>query len=174
MEWWSVGVLGGRVVGHHSITPGLHHSVRQRLERIHDAVARGEEDQRAAIHGGQRGRRPGAVEDVRGDVLVVARDEAAGALVEHDQARRVGRADAPVGVVHAGAGVEVEVIAVNEDGAVGGVVRPDAGAGGEVELPDNARFGACWPAGSLRTSDFGLRISRWRPRIEAERPRRGC
>ena len=119
----------------------LHHSVRTRLERIHDPVAGGEEDQGTAIHGGQRGRRPGAVEDVRGDVLVVAGHEAAGALVEHDQARRVGRADAPVGVVHAGAAVEVEVIAVNEDGAVGGVVRPDAGAGGQVELPNRLRAG---------------------------------
>ena len=36
-------------------------------------------------------------------------------FVEHDEGGRVGRADAFVGVVHAISGVEIEMIAVNEN-----------------------------------------------------------
>ena len=113
-----------------------------------------------AIDGGQRWRRPGTVEDVGRDVLVVARDEPAGALVKNDEARSVGAANVPMGVVHAGAAVEVKVIAVNKDGAMGGVVRPDASARGEVELPKNAGIGSIgWsvPEFGFRTADFPAR-----------------
>ena len=142
MEWWIDGLMDwglgrGLVVGRRSVLEGI--------ERIDEAVAGGEEDQGAAIHGAKRGRGPSAVKDVGGDKLIVAGDEVTGALVEHDEARRIGRADTPVGVVHARAGVEVKVIAVNEDRTVGGVVRPDARAGGEVEPPEDARReGAGW------------------------------
>src|SRR5207249_9110661 len=89
---------------------------------------------------GQRGRRPGGVKDVRSDVFAIAGDKAARVLVENHQAGSGGRSDAFMGVVHAGASVQIEVIAVDEDGAVGGVVRPDACAAREVEAPDYVRL----------------------------------
>ncbi|MCX6929829.1 MAG: hypothetical protein NT154_42430 [Verrucomicrobia bacterium] len=120
--WWSAGELGKRVAVQHSITSMLQHYAMERFERIHHPVAPGEADQGTVIHGGHRRGGPGAVEDVRGDMLIVACFEAAGVLVEHHEARRVGGADVLVGIVHAGAAVEVEVIAVNQDGAVGRIV----------------------------------------------------
>ena len=62
------------------------------------------------------------MEDIRRDVLVVTREVAAGRLLDHDEARCVRCADDAMGVVHAGAGIEIEVVAADEDGAVGAVV----------------------------------------------------
>jgi hypothetical protein len=110
-----------------------------RFKRIHHSIAAGEKDQGPAIHFAQRRRRPGAVKNARGDVLLIARHQSARVFVEHHQAGCVGRANALVGVVHTGAGVEVEVISLNENGAVRRVVRPDARALGKIEQPENVR-----------------------------------
>ena len=48
-----------------------------------------------------------------------------------------------MGVVHASAGIEVEIITVNENGAVRGVVGPDAGATGQIEEPKYGRIIGC-------------------------------
>lgn len=77
------------------------------------------------------------MEDVRCDVLVVARQQASGALVEHDEARGVRGADHLVRVVHAGAGVHVQMVAVDEHRSVRAVVRPDADLLRHVEEPDD-------------------------------------
>lgn len=77
------------------------------------------------------------MKDRWGDVFAVAGQQASGFFVDDDDARRVGSADAFVGVVHAGAGVQVEVIAVDQDGTVRGVVGPDAGGGDKVADPDD-------------------------------------
>ena len=108
------------------------------------------------------------MKNVRRDVFVLARDEAARALIEHDQAGRVRRADMAVGVVHAGAAVQVKVIVVNEDGAVGRVVRPDARARGEVKPPNHL-----WIERVGCLVCFGFRVSvcgfpRQGPWIEAQ------
>lgn len=55
------------------------------------------------------------MEDVLCDSLVVVSDIDAGVFIQDDEAGSVGCADLFVGVVHAGAGVEVEEIAVNEN-----------------------------------------------------------
>ena len=55
------------------------------------------------------------MENVRGDMLVIARDKLAGVFIEHDEAGRVGRADAFVRVVHAGAGIQVKIISMDEN-----------------------------------------------------------
>ena len=111
--------------------------MRQWFEGVDEAVAGGEEDEVSSVNNAEGGRGPGAVENVRGDVFVLAGEELARAFVEDDEARGVGRADAFVGVVHAGAGVEVKMVAANEDGAVGGVVGPDACLLREVEEPED-------------------------------------
>ena len=111
------------------------------LRQAVDAVAAGEEDAGLAVGGGQGGGGPGAVEDAWGDAEAVLGDPAAGAFVEHHEARGLGCTDDAVGVVHAGAGVDVQVVAVDEDGAVGSVVGPDAGLLGEVEGPEDVGVG---------------------------------
>ena len=171
VERRSVGALKGSAGRPRPITPVI--PIPQRLERIHHAVACREEHQRAAIDVRQGGRRPGAVKDVGRDVLVVPREQAAGVLVEHDQAWGVGGADAPMGVVHTCARVEVQAIAVDQDAAMGGIVRPNARTSRQVELPDSPRghTAGCLLLFGLRTSAFGF-PPRAAPR--GTRPRRGC
>ncbi len=77
------------------------------------------------------------MKDIGGQVLVISPHQLAGVFIKHHQARRVGRANALVRIVHPGPGVDVKVIAVNENRAVGRVVRPDAGSLLEVQEPDN-------------------------------------
>ena len=101
------------------------------------------------------------MKNVRRDVLVLAGDVVAGPLVEHDERRRVRGADALVGVVHARRGVEVKVIAVNQNRTVRGVVRPDTRAGNQVEAPQNVRVqraGFEQLAIGRRTQQFGSRF----------------
>src|SRR4026208_2323554 len=74
-----------------------------------------------------------------GDTFVIARQEPSRALVEHHQAWSVRRAYFLVGVVNAGAGVQVKMIAMDEDRTVRGIVRPDASSFREVEKPENVR-----------------------------------
>jgi len=105
------------------------------------------------------------MENVRRYVLTITPHVATGVLVQHDKAGGIGSADFFVSIVHAGSGVEVEAIAVNKDGGVRGVVRPDARARGEVEEPedgfvasgDGARRGVgggAWDLGGVETHDF--------------------
>ncbi len=99
----------------HSITAILRHGIFQSLEGIDNSIASGEENQGVAIHFAERGRRPGAVKDVGSHLFVVAGEEKTGAFVEHDQAGCVRRADTFMCVVHAGAGVQIEMVAVNKN-----------------------------------------------------------
>src|SRR4029079_13219364 len=108
-------------------------------KRIDDPVASSEKNQRLPIHDAQRWRRPGAMEDVWRDVFVVTRQQASGALVEDDEAGRIGCADAFVGVVHSSAGVQVEMAAVNKNRTMRGVMRPNAVFLREIERPENVR-----------------------------------
>jgi hypothetical protein len=80
------------------------------------------------------------MKDARRDMLVIPREKPAATLVEHEEARRVRCPDAFMGVVHSGAGVEVKMIAVDEDRTVRRIVRPDARATREIELPENVRI----------------------------------
>ena len=77
------------------------------------------------------------MERVGSDFFAVAGGETSGGFIEDDEGWGVRGADAAVGIVDAGAGVEDEVRAVDEDGAVGGVVGPDACGVGEVSDPDD-------------------------------------
>jgi len=54
-------------------------------------------------------------ENVGRHVLIVARQPMAGFLVEHDQAWRVRGADALVRVVHSVAGIQIEMVAMNQN-----------------------------------------------------------
>src|SRR5256885_15157328 len=74
---------------------------------------------------------------VRRDVFVVARHKPSRLLVERDEARRVRRTDAFVRVVHAGGGVEVKVVPMDQNRAVRAVMRPNASARGQIENPDD-------------------------------------
>src|SRR2546429_81575 len=77
------------------------------------------------------------MKNVRRDVFLVARHKSPCPFVEHDEARRVRRADAFVGVVHAGGGVEVKVVPMNQNRAVRAVMRPNASARSQIENPDD-------------------------------------
>src|SRR5687767_6017663 len=77
------------------------------------------------------------MENIRGDVLVIARHQFATAFVDHDETGRVWRADALVRVIDARGGVEVEVVATNQNRTVGAIVRPDAGSRNQVKEPNN-------------------------------------
>src|SRR5207249_9294470 len=98
---------------------------RERFESVNDAVASREEEKRAPVDFGQRWRRPGAMENVWRNVLVIARNQTAGVLVDGDKARGLGGANALVRIVHAGSGIEVEIVAVNDNRAMRRVVRPN-------------------------------------------------
>ena len=82
------------------------------------------------------------MEDARGDSLIVAGEYSTGGFIEHDETGGIGGADFDVGIVHAGSGIEIKVIAADEDGAVRAVVGPDAGDGAHVGLPDDVGIGA--------------------------------
>src|SRR2546426_9292004 len=60
-------------------------------------------------------------------------------FVNHHKTRRVGRANTLVGVVNTRRGVEVEIIAIDQDRAVRAVVRPDARARGQIEHPEDRK-----------------------------------
>ena len=77
------------------------------------------------------------MKDVWSNGFPVAGKKLAGAFVKDHQAWRIRSADLSVRVVHAGAGVEIKIISVNEDRAVSGVMRPNAGLGGQVETPED-------------------------------------
>ena len=55
------------------------------------------------------------MKNVRGDVFIVASDKPSRHFVEHNQARRVGRAVALVRVIDSGSRVEVKIVAVDEN-----------------------------------------------------------
>src|SRR6266446_6536919 len=101
------------------------------------------------------------MEDARSDLLVIARDQPPAGLVQHDQARGVRRANPLVRVIDPGAGIKVEVIAVDENRAVRRVVRPNARAGGQVEAPKNNR--------AVRARLARRRFARDPARVEAHR-----
>ena len=58
-------------------------------------------------------------------------------FVQYDQARRVGSSNAFVGIIDAGARVEIEIIAANKNRAVGRVVGPDSRALSQVKQPED-------------------------------------
>src|SRR6266852_1378859 len=129
------------------------------LKGIDDPVAAGKKEEWPAVHVAERGRRPRAMEDARGDLLVIARDQPPAGLVQHDQAWGVRRANPLVRVIDPGAGIEVEAIAVDENRAVRRVVRPNARAGGQIKAPKNGRAG--------RARLARMRFARRPARIEA-------
>ena len=73
------------------------------------------------------------MEDIGSDVFLVPRNEPPGTFVQHRQAGRIRGADLFVRIIHAGARVQVQVVAVDRDRAMSGIMRPDTGAGGKVE-----------------------------------------
>ena len=62
--------------------------------------------------------------------------------MENDEAGGIGRSDFSMGVIHAGAGIHIKEIAMDEDRAVGAVVGPDTGVGHHIEEPEDIRVGA--------------------------------
>src|SRR4030095_2791480 len=84
------------------------------------------------------------MENIGGDSLVVAGENFSRVLVEDEQAGRVGRSDAFMSVVDAGAAVHIKKVAVDENRAVRGVVGPNAGFGGEIAQPQNIRVRRAW------------------------------
>ena len=117
------------------------------------------------------------MENIRRDAFALARHVAPGLFLQHDQARRVRRADDLVRIVHAGAGVHVEEIAMHEDRAVRAVVRPDARLGRHVEQPQNIRIlrPDRLPRPGARREDRRERgwrrgVRRAMPRLVLERP----
>jgi len=76
----------------------------------------------------------------RAHVLVIPREKAAGLLVDDHKARRIWPANLDVGIVHAVAAIQIQMIAVDENGTVRGVVGPNAGASGKIERPDDVRI----------------------------------
>src|SRR2546426_11352482 len=91
------------------------------------------------------------MKNVRRDVFVVARHKSPAPLVEHDKTRRVRCSDAFVRVVHAGGGVEVKVVPMDQNRAVRAVMRPNASARGQIENPDDV--GVEWTC--LKQIPFG-------------------
>src|SRR5439155_25609341 len=81
-------------------------------------------------------RGPGAVKNIGGDVLIIARHQIASAFVDHHETGRVRRADALVCIIDARGGVDVEVIATNQNRPGGAVWRPDARPRGQIEDPN--------------------------------------
>jgi hypothetical protein len=77
------------------------------------------------------------VEDARADTFKIAGDEAAGLLVQDDEARTIRAPDALVRVVHAVARVDVQEIAIDQHGTVRPVVRPGPRLPRSVEQPDD-------------------------------------
>ena len=61
------------------------------------------------------------MKNIGGDVLIIARHQIASAFVDHDETGRVRRADALVCIIDARGGVDVEVIATNQNRTVGAV-----------------------------------------------------
>ena len=83
------------------------------------------------------GRTPTAVRDVGADAEIVAGHQLAGVLVEHDQRRGFRVRHVVVRPLDALGRTDVEQIAVEEDRAVGAVVRRDAQFGGHVVEPED-------------------------------------
>src|ERR1051325_2576354 len=80
------------------------------------------------------------MENVRCDMLVVTRDKPSGALVQHNQAWRLGSANLLVGFIHTRAGVQVKIIAVDENRTMRCVMGPNTGAAGQIEAPEDVRL----------------------------------
>src|SRR5436309_1661356 len=75
------------------------------------------------------------------NVLIIASEQTASALVQHHQAGGVRGANAFVGVIDSSAGIQIEMVAMNQDRAVGSIMRPNARLGGKVEAPQDSRTG---------------------------------
>ncbi|MFM1943597.1 MAG: hypothetical protein RI897_2579 [Verrucomicrobiota bacterium] len=80
------------------------------------------------------------MEDTGPDVFVVPGDEFAGVFIEDDEAGGVGGSDFEVGIIDAVSGIDIEVIAEDEGGAVGGVVGVGTGFLVDIEDPDDVGF----------------------------------
>src|SRR5690348_2812575 len=75
------------------------------------------------------------MENVGRDMLVISSDKFAGVFIQHNQAGGIRRSNALVSIIDAGSGVQVEVVTIDEDRAMGRVVRPNTGPGGQIEKP---------------------------------------
>ena len=95
------------------------------------------------------------MKDVRTDSFVVLGDQPPRGFIEHDEAWRVGRRNLAMRVVDAVAGVEIEIVAVNEDRTVCRIVRVNTRANPLVVRPSG--FGFLSDFG-FRTSDLGLNV----------------
>ncbi len=111
------------------------------LERVHDAVAATEENQRTTTHFAKCRRGPSAVERVWRNVFVLPGDEFAGDFVEHDEARRLGRGNGLVSIVETVGGVDVEELSVQQNRAVRGIVLADAAFLDDIEPPEGVGLG---------------------------------
>lgn len=120
-------LVGGRVLG-------------DGFEGVDDAVAAAEEDQVCAVDVAVGGGGPGAMEDAWADVFVILGDQLSGVFIEDDETGGIGRADFEVGIIDAVSGIDIEVIAEDEGGAVGCVVGVGAGFLVDIEDPDYIGF----------------------------------
>ena len=71
------------------------------------------------------------------DVFIVLREQFAGGFIEDDQAGSSRSANAFVRVIYAAGGVEIQMIAVNKNRTVRGIVWPDADFAHQIETPQN-------------------------------------
>jgi len=69
------------------------------------------------------------------DTLSVRSHQAAGVLVKHDEAWRVGRVDYLVGIIHTVGSVEVEKLPMHQNRSMGGVMLADAVFLHDIEQP---------------------------------------
>ena len=106
----------------------LVHSLGQRLECINDPVASPKEHQAPPANLSHGRGAPGAVKNVRRDRFVITGDESSGSFIQDNQAGSIRRANTFMRVVHARAAVEVKIIAIDQNGTVRGVMRPNPGA----------------------------------------------
>ena len=81
------------------------------------------------------------MEQAPADFRVVFRHQAAGMLVEHDEARRVGLGDLGVAVVNAVGRAGVKEVPVQQQGAAADVVQNDSQFGDEIVLPKDIAVG---------------------------------
>ena len=108
-----------------------------RVEGVAEAFAAAEEDEVLAVDLAGRGRAPLAVEETGTNLGVVLAEEFAGLFVHCHEAGRERGGDVHVRPVLAVRGGDVEHVADDEDGAVGGVVRKNAQFIHHVVAPDD-------------------------------------
>ncbi len=84
-------------------------------EGIDDSITAGEDDLGLTVNATERWRRPGTVEDAGTDSFGVLSEQLAGPFVQDDQAGGIGCADLAMGVIDAIPGIDVKLIAVDQE-----------------------------------------------------------